>query len=173
MSYRELLIGCGNYREKRVKHGDLSSGWKSLTTLDIDPDAGADVIHDLDVVPYPFEDNTFDEIHAYHVLEHLGRQGDWRGFFAQFSELWRISKPNGLIFGIVPMWDSPWAWGDPGHTRVITKGTLAFLSQQVYSDEVGNTTIADYRHVYKADFVPVACNESEHEFGFILKAIKE
>jgi SAM-dependent methyltransferase len=169
---RELLIGCGNDRRKKVRHGDIAADWSNLTTLDIDPDAKPDVLHDLDVLPYPFDDNAFDEVHAYEVLEHCGRQGDWRGFFAQFTELHRILVPGGLLIATVPMWDSPWAWGDPGHTRVITKGTLAFLSQSAYAEEVGRTTFTDYRHVYKADFEPVACHDTEHTFGFILKAIK-
>lgn len=173
MSYRELLIGCGNRHDKVVRHGNIEQDWQNLTTLDIDPSCKPDVVHDLAVLPYPFEDNTFDEIHAYHVLEHFGAQGDWRAFFAQFTEFHRILKPGGLFIGIVPMWDSPWAWGDPGHTRLITKGTLAFLSQKIYADEVGVTTMTDYRGTYRADFAPVAANEAEHDFGFILKAIKE
>jgi SAM-dependent methyltransferase len=168
----ELLIGCGNNPEKRIKHGDINSGWKDLTRLDIDPACKPDVLHDLNVTPYPFADNTFDEIHAYHVLEHFGRQGDWKGFFEQFGEFWRILKPDGYLCALVPAWDSPWAWGDPGHTRVITRGTLAFLSQKVYEDEVGKTNLTDYRHTYKADFALVAENEGEHEFGFIIQAIK-
>ena len=51
----ELLIGCGNRRDKRV--GSMSSpDWTELTTLDIDPNAGADVVHDLNVLPYFFYD---------------------------------------------------------------------------------------------------------------------
>ena len=173
MSYRELLIGCGNDRRKAIRHGNIEQDWQNLTTLDIDPACKPDVVHDLNVLPYPFADDEFDEIHAYEVLEHFGRQGDWRGFFAQFSELHRILKPGGLLCATVPMWDSPWAWGDPGHTRIITKDTLAFLSQKCYGDAVGNGPLTDYRSVYTADFEPVASNESEHRFGFILKAIKE
>ena len=168
----ELLIGCGNDRRKKIRHGDIERDWTNLTTLDFDPECKPDVLHDLDVLPYPFDDNTFDEIHAYEVLEHCGKQGDWRFFFAQFSELHRILKPGGLLVASVPMWDSPWAWGDPGHTRVITQGSLAFLSQKVYAQEIGKTTLTDYRHVYKADFDAVAFHDTEHTFGFILKAIK-
>lgn len=172
MSYRELLLGSGNHHAKRVKHGNIEKEWQNLTRLDIDPDCKPDVLWDLNVLPYPFEDNSFDEIHAYHVLEHFGTQGDWKGFFAQFTELHRILKPDGILCGLVPMWDSPWAWADPGHTRVITRGTLAFLSQKIYDDEVGKTTLTDYRHIYKADFSLVGENEAEHEYGFIIKAIK-
>lgn len=169
---RELLIGCGNDRRKKIKHGDIQSDWKSLTTLDVDPSTKPDVVWDLNVLPYPFESDSFDEIHAYEVLEHVGKQGDWRSYFDQFSELWRILKPGGLLVGSVPMWDSPWAWGDPGHTRVITQGSLIMLSQAIYEAEVGNTSMTDYRPFYKADFEPVAFNEAEHTFSFILKAKK-
>jgi SAM-dependent methyltransferase len=169
---RELLIGCGNSRKKKIKHGDIEKEWANLTTLDIDPSTKPDVVWDLNDLPYPFETDSFDEIHAYEVLEHLGRQGDWKAYFAQFSELWRILKPDGLLVGSVPMWDSPWAWGDPGHTRVITQGSLLMLSQAIYEAEVGNTNMTDYRPFYKADFEPVGFNESEHVFSFILKAKK-
>lgn len=169
---RELLLGAGNNRTKKVRHGDLSTDWKNLTRLDIDPACSPDVLHDLNVLPYPFDDSTFDEIHAYDVIEHFGRQGDWRGFFAQFAELHRIIKPGGVLCGLVPAWDSPWAWGDPGHTRIITRGSLMFLSQKFYAAEVGVTNATDYRHIYAGDFELVAENEGEHQYGFVLKAIK-
>ena len=118
----ELLIGCGNSREKRVYDNIIvKPEWNELVTLDIDPMCNPDVTHDLDVLPYPFEDNTFDEIHAYEVLEHCGHQGDWIFFFQQFTELWRILKPKGVLVGSCPNWDSPWAWGDPGHRRIISR----------------------------------------------------
>ncbi len=168
----ELLIGCGNSRKKKIKHGNIEREWDDLVTLDIDPSTKPDVVHDLDVLPLPFEDNQFSEIHAYEVLEHLGSQGDYKAYFALFSELWRILKPDGLLIGSVPAFGSPWAWGDPGHRRVITQGSLIMLSQKLYEMEVGKTNLTDYRPIYKADFEPVGFNESEHTLSFILKAIK-
>lgn len=168
---RELLIGCGNSRKKQVHGSWTTEDWSNLTTLDMDAGCKPDVVHNLDVLPYPFADNTFDEIHAYQVLEHTGRQGDWKFFFDQFYEFWRILKPDGLFVASVPMWDSPWAWGDPGHTRVITKGSLIFLDQREYA-QVGQSAMTDYRHAWKGNFQPFAAIEKEHEFGFILKAIK-
>jgi hypothetical protein len=168
---RELLIGCGNSRKKTVTGSWTTPEWSNLTTLDVDPACKPDVVHDLNVLPLPFGDDEFNEIHAYEVLEHCGRQGDWKFFFDQFYEFWRILKPEGLLVASVPMWDSPWAWSDPGHTRVITRQSLIFLDQREYV-QVGNTAMTDYRHVWKGDFQPFAMIEKEDTFGFILKAIK-
>lgn len=167
----ELLIGCGNKREKTI-HKPGCAEWVDLVTLDIDPNAKPDVVHDLDVLPYPFEDDQFDEIHAYEVLEHCGRQGDWRFFFGQFSEFWRILKPGGVMCGTCPSLASRWAWGDPGHTRVIQPESFAFLSQQAYRDQVGVTAMTDYRHVYSADLRLVFREDDGDTFRFVLEAVK-
>lgn len=166
----ELLIGCGNRREK-VCHLPGKEAWSELVTLDIDPDSGADVVHDLDVLPYPFADDQFDEIHASEVLEHTGRQGDWRFFFGQFSEFWRILKPGGVLCATCPSVESRWAWGDPGHTRVIQPESLLFLSQRQY-DQVGQTAMTDYRHVWSGDFEIAHQVDDGETFTFVLRAIK-
>lgn len=171
MSYRELLAGCGNSREKRIKVKDTPVEWRNLTTLDWDPDCGPDVIWNLNVFPYPFDDNTFNECHIYNALEHTGRQGDFVFFFAQFYELWRILKPDGLLMAMVPMWDSHWSWGDPSHTRVIPKESLVFLNQKEY-EQVGKTAMTDFRRVWKGNFETLHVEEGEHEMGFILRAVK-
>lgn len=167
----ELLLGCGNSRAKKVTGTWTTPTFENLTTLDIDPGVNPDVVHDLNDLPYPFADNQFDEIHCYEVLEHCGRQGDWRFFFAQFGELWRILKPDGLLVATVPMCTSPWAWGDPGHTRVISKESLIFLDQREYT-QIGETSMTDYRPWWSGNFEMFAVNEHEHTFGFILKAKK-
>lgn len=167
---KQLLIGCGTNKTKLMRLAE-DDGWEDLTTLDIDPRVRPDVVHDLNVLPYPFEPNTFDEIHAYEVLEHCGKQGDWRFFFEQFNEFWRILKPNGIILASCPMWDSPWAWGDPGHSRVISKHSLIFLQRAEY-EQLGKTHMTDYRHLLLGDWELMAGKEDEHIFGFCLRAKK-
>lgn len=129
------------------------------TTLDMNPRAKPDVVFDLDnlhlapPVPVsntgipknqlPFEDERFHEIHAYEVLEHVGRQGDYRGFFREFNEYWRVLKPKGWLIGSCPT-EEHWRWDDPGHTRCISGKTLAFLTRGLYKD-LGDTPSSDYR----------------------------
>jgi hypothetical protein len=146
----ELLIGCGNSRVKLLSNGQKKD-WTDLVTLDQFEDCKPDVVHDLEDIPYPFEDGEFSEIHAYEVLEHMGRQGDWRFFFAQWNEFYRLLEPHGLFFGTVPCPDSVWAWGDPSHTRIITLEQFVFLSQDAYK-QVGATSMTDFRSVYRGNF---------------------
>ena len=148
---KELLIGCGSDHNKRLA-SDGTKDWSSLTTLDYNSDHKPDVVWDLMELPLPFPDQEFDEIHAYEVLEHLGQQGDYKLFFAQFSEFWRLLKPNGYFFATCPSRNSVWAYGDPSHTRIIQLEQLVFLSQYESKKQVGMTPMSDFRCIYKADF---------------------
>lgn len=167
----ELLLGCGSNREKKIGVEGRNQ-WNNLVTLDHNHDHKPDVVHDLDNIPLPFEDNSFDEIHAYDVLEHTGRQGDWRFFFDQWADFWRILKPGGLFMGIIPSPKSIWAWGDPSHTRIIPVESLTFLSQMEYAKQVGETPMTDFRFYYKADFKILQTYSDDIVSKFILQAVK-
>lgn len=169
---KELLIGCGRNTTKQMAIDPNDSAWSNVTTLDINPEHNPDVIWDLTNIPLPFDDEQFDEIHAYEVLEHTGSQGDYKFFFAQFEEFYRILEPNGLILFSVPNWKSPWALGDPSHTRVMPPEMLTFLSQLEYTKQVGITAMTDFRYIYKADFDTIGLQETEHRNFIILKAVK-
>jgi SAM-dependent methyltransferase len=156
MTQRSLLIGCGNSRVKKV-HFESCPEWAGeLTTLDFNPNCGADVVFDLSRLSIPladrlhgcpvlpFEDNTFDEIGAYDVLEHFGRQGDWRGWFTEMAEFHRILKPGGTFGIIVPIGED--ALVDPGHTRFIHANWFYFLSQAYYERVLAEgKPVTDYR----------------------------
>lgn len=163
--------------------------FQNLVTLDINPDHKPDIQFNLERIdgeqhnriPAPpgsdyyllkTPDSFYDELHAYEVLEHIGRQGDFRKFFAQFEEFWRILKPGGYFFASCPSYASPWAWGDPSHTRVITAGTLVFLSQEEYAKQVGRTAMSDFRFCYRADFETVFASDDNDTLLFILRAKK-
>lgn len=169
---KELLIGCGSSRDKRMSCNG-SFEWSDLKTLDNNPNHNPDCLWDLmrpSVMPADWE-NMFDEIHAYEVLEHLGQQGDYKLFFKQFTAFHRVLKPGGYLLASVPSEKSIWAWGDPSHTRLITPAQLIFLNQKNY-EQVGKTSMSDFRHIYKVSFETVLSEDNGDTFHFILKAIK-
>ncbi len=168
----ELLLGCGNSRNK-LMYVKNKVDWEELITLDIKPSAKPDILHDLNDFPYPFPDNYFDEIHAYEVMEHLGCLGDWQFFFDQWTELSRITKPDGLFFGTSPHHTSPWAWGDPSHTRIITQESFSFLSQPMYKAHVGHSHMTDFRDYYKADWELIhAAVDEQLTLSYVLQCKK-
>jgi SAM-dependent methyltransferase len=168
---RDLLIGCGSNHERRI-HANGRTQWGELVTLDNVDSHKPDVLHDLRNPRLPFDDNSFDEIHAYEVLEHIGQQGDASLLFAQFSDYWRVLKPGGLFCATCPSWNSIWAWGDPSHTRIISPGTIVFLDQAEYTKQIGKTPMSDFRHIYRADFEALAAQDENESFRFVLRAVK-
>ena len=169
----ELLIGCGSKHDKRLTC-DGTQDWSNLTTLDYNPDHDPDIVWDLmcpEVLPDKWVDK-YDEIHAYEVLEHLGQPGDYRLFFRQFEAFWRVLKPNGHFLATFPSRHSVWAWGDPSHTRIVQPEQMVFLSQKAYADQVGKTSMSDFRGIYKADFEIVHSSDDNETARVILKAIK-
>ena len=168
--FRELVLGAGNYPYKKIYNG--SKEYTNPTRVDIDPDCNPDLLLDLNTNSLPFPDSSFDEIHMYEVLEHLGTQGDYKHFFAFFTEAARVLKPNGFFLGSVPAPGSPWVFGDPGHTRAIPPESFVFLDQDEYMEQVGKTPMTDYRSIYKANFKRAYLQEDKGVLFFILKNIK-
>ena len=77
-----------------------------------------DVVHDLEKFPYPFKDNSVDEILLSHVLEHIGQNPDV--FNNIIKELYRVCKNNSIIDIRVPHPRHDDFISDPTHVRPIT-----------------------------------------------------
>jgi predicted SAM-dependent methyltransferase len=165
---KELVLGSGHKSAKILNTNGLDN-YVNPVTLDINPDTNPEIVWDLNVRPLPFMDEEFDEIHAYEVLEHLGTQGDYKGFFEEFYEYWRILKPGGLLAGSCPNWNSIWAFGDPSHTRVLSSASFVFLSQDEYKKQIGKTAMSDFRSLWKGDFRLKFTKYEEENWYFILE----
>jgi hypothetical protein len=168
---RNLLLACGRSRAKKL-FLDGDSQWQGeLITLDINPQAGVDVVHDASSRPLPFPDAHFYEIHAYDCLEHWGAQGDWRAWFDEMAEYHRLLVPGGEFYAVVPIGADYFA--DPGHSRFIALNHFNFLSQAWYAEQERlATSCADYRWYWKLNFDVMAAStsgEPTHHIGVVLR----
>ena len=111
-----LEIGCGN---KKIP---------GAIGLDVVKTPYVDVVHDLDKIPYPFKKETFDEIYADNVLEHLDSPLD-----EILGELIRILKPKGIIRVVVPNCQSVGAFADPTHKKFFGWTTFDYFGSNPQS----------------------------------------
>ena len=74
MIYEKINIGCGLDKQ------DDEFG------IDINPRSNADMIFDLNVIPWDMEDSKFKSVRCDAILEHL------YNFYGVMEEIWRISK---------------------------------------------------------------------------------
>lgn len=187
MSKRALILGAGTQKPTRrislLGSSEFFDEKDEVITLDMNDALSPNVVFDLSMLHLggglPFLNNYFDEIHAYEVLEHVGQQGDWLGFFREWKDYWRILKPGGTFHGSSPRYDSIWLWGDPGHTRCMDARTFAvLLSQKHYEEGVGKSTMSDYRawwpkpYSFKALAVEVPA-DNESTFYVLEKEVAE
>lgn len=77
----------------------------------------------------PFENETFDYITAYDVLEHIQRVSvvgteTTFPFIHIMNEIFRILKPDGIFFNIQPCYPDKEVFQDPTHVNIMTEDTL-------------------------------------------------
>ena len=106
---KSLDLGCGPHCKKEGSVG-----------VDLRPAPHVDVVHDLNVFPYPFPDNEFDWIEMHFILEHLDRP------LAVMNEVHRIAKDGATVRIAVAHYTSYYSYGDMEHTHHF--GFMAFLA---------------------------------------------
>ena len=103
----------------------MRPGW---VNLDIAPLPGVDVVHDLDVRPWPLADGSIEHAECFDILEHLA---DLPGAMA---ELHRILVPGGTVHITGPHFTSS-AWPtDPTHRRAFAINTFEFFTRGSFLD---------------------------------------
>ncbi len=137
----KLNLGCG--LKKR----------EGFINIDINPDFEPDRILDLNVTPYPFEDNSCEYILAFELLEHLTIHP-----IDFFRECFRILKSDGILEFTTPnmftvrrkilyllgkiQWESGW---NPYHTKLVHPKDLMKVLRLVGFDP---TYVKDYDRFY-------------------------
>lgn len=157
-----LLLGSGTSREKKLAIPGTPRNFDGceLITIDMDPNCKPTILWDFDEhkgLPPHFDPDTIDEIHAYDSLEHWGKQGDWRGWFAEMEAYWKMLKVGGHFFIIVPTGEDRFT--DPGHTRFISTNYFHVMSERFYKERAARGEHGgDYRWYWKYNFNVLACD---------------
>jgi len=106
---KKLHLGAGH---------QIKEGWTNHDLISL---PGIDTVHDLTQFPWPWPDSYFDEVYAKDVLEHLPNTVQC------MEEIFRITKPNAMIYIAVPYWNSWEAITDPTHISQFNEFTFEFF----------------------------------------------
>jgi SAM-dependent methyltransferase len=107
----------------RILH--LGSGLKPIPgaiNVDLRAAAKPDVVHDLDKRPWPFHDNSFDEIVGHDVIEHL------EDVVRTMEEIHRVGSDGAIVKLTVPHFSSANAFTDITHRHWFSWFSLHYFT---------------------------------------------
>jgi predicted SAM-dependent methyltransferase len=113
-----------------------SLGWPkdetgNVVRVDIVPE-WADCVCDI-TKGIPLEDESFDDINCSHILEHIQLNDDYKFVW---NEMYRLLKPDGLLYVEVPHKDTNMAYECWSHCRwFINNSFTAFYNNPYYKQE--------------------------------------
>lgn len=111
-----LNLGCGSSKMQ---------GWINVDKIAA---SNPDQVVDLEALPWPWPDDSVDEVLLAHVLEHLGARTEV--YLGIIKELYRVCRNGATVTIIVPHPRHDFFLDDPTHVRAITPDGLAMFSQQ-------------------------------------------
>ena len=145
-----LDIGCGS----RKHEGAFG--------IDIDPQSAADLVHDLNIFPYPIPDNEYDLIICKDILEHLD------DVVKTIEEIHRIAKPDCRVEIAVPSLSSAARHIDLTHRHAFTSRSFDYFIDDTdtftYGSSLARFSLEDVRYV-KSESQPTVIDK------FLLKLI--
>lgn len=181
--------------QKKLSKINIGAGYQKidgLITLDISPECNPDHVVDIERDRFPFDDNSVDEVHAYHILEHLGE-----GFFHCMREIYRVCVHDAKIFIAVPHPRHDTFLMDPTHRRPIMEHTLVMFSRKHNTEDIilkgketpiGIINKVDFELIAKKyhfdsrfegvpeeqyEHVAMTCNNFIVAMDFILRVVKD
>jgi SAM-dependent methyltransferase len=112
---------------ERPRKLNLGSGGRPLAghvNVDINPRSrGVDLVHDLNLFPWPFASDSIDEIVMDQSLEHLADRN------RAMKEIHRILKPGGVARISVPHFTWQYAFTDPTHRHFFGYHTFSYYAR--------------------------------------------
>lgn len=112
-------LGCG----KNKKEGFLGVDRRKFD--------GVEIVLDITKFKWPWENDSVDEVHCSHFLEHLHHNQDKPERVKFMNELYRVMKPEAKATIITPHWASCRAYGDFTHAdKPVSEFFWYYLSKE-------------------------------------------
>lgn len=108
-----LDIGCGANRQP------------GFVGLDIRPLDNVDIVHDIEVFPWPLPDECVVMAMASHLVEHLNPSHF--GIINFFNEVWRVMRVGGQFAIVTPHGLSQGFRQDPTHTKAWDEASFCYF----------------------------------------------
>ncbi len=108
---------------------DIRQNWINADIAKID---GLDFVIDIESEELPLDDGSISLILLSHVIEHVDN------IRHLLNEIFRVLKPGGKLYIIVPAFSSNGAFQDPTHVRFFTDETFKYLSGEYFDYYFGN-----------------------------------
>jgi len=140
---------------------DLGSGPnKRQGFLGVDAIAfpGVDVVLKIGSERWPWDDNSVEEAHSSHTIEHLTNYNDKWERVHFFNELYRVLKPGGKCTLIFPHWNSSRYYGDPTHKEPMSEWFAYYLSKDWRKANAPHSDIEHNPNGYNCHFEVVLGN---------------
>lgn len=110
----KLDIGCGENKQP--------GGFVGIDIRDL---PGVDIVHDVEVYPWPLPDESVVMAVCSHLVEHINPHKF--GFVNFMNEVWRVMKPDGWLAVACPYAYSPGFAQDPTHCNMINEATFTYF----------------------------------------------
>lgn len=91
--------------------------------MDIRPLPGVDIVQDIEKLPWDIKDETFEVVFCSHILEHINP----KLHVDIMNEIWRITKPSGVLTIGMPYAGSFNFWQDPTHIHAWNEATPQYF----------------------------------------------
>jgi len=113
---------------------------------------GVDVVCNLAKDKWKWADNSVDEVHCSHFIEHLTNfNGKWERVHF-FNELYRVLKKKGKATIIFPHWASNRYYGDPTHCEPFSEMGFYYLSKEWRDTQAPHSDKKWNKNGYSCDF---------------------
>ena len=115
-----LDVGCGT---RKAEAGAVG--------IDVHPRSAADIIWNLDDLPWPLDSNTFERIYMSHIIEHV------RDATRMMAEIHRVARHGADVFIVTPHFSSHNSFTDPTHLRHLAARSFQYFTGEDFATFAG------------------------------------